>query len=193
MESLGNPNSNVADIERIAQIAHTNGIPLIVDNTFATPYLLRPIEYGADIVVHSATKFIGGHGTAIGGVIVDGGKFDWAVSGKFPCLNRGRTLATHGGCFYTSGWGCGLCDAYSRRIAARHRRNAQPLACVPLFARARNALPARRAPCGKCAQSGGISFKPSEGEARQSPLLPGSPTHALYERYFSRGGGSIFT
>lgn len=88
MESLGNPNSNVADIERIAQIAHTNGIPLIVDNTFATPYLLRPIEYGADIVVHSATKFIGGHGAAIGGVIVDGGKFDWAVSGKFPCLTE---------------------------------------------------------------------------------------------------------
>ena len=88
VESLGNPNSNVADIERIAQIAHTNGIPLIVDNTFATPYLLRPIEYGADIVVHSATKFIGGHGTAIGGVIVDGGKFDWAVSGKFPCLTE---------------------------------------------------------------------------------------------------------
>ena len=88
VESLGNPNSNVADIERIAQIAHTNGIPLIVDNTFATPYLLRPIEYGADIVVHSATKFIGGHGAAIGGVIVDGGKFDWAVSGKFPCLTE---------------------------------------------------------------------------------------------------------
>ena len=83
VESLGNPNSNVADIERIAQIAHTNGIPLIVDNTFATPYLLRPIEYGADIVVHSATKFIGGHGAAIGGVIVDGGTFDW-TNGKFP-------------------------------------------------------------------------------------------------------------
>ena len=172
VESLGNPNSNVADIERIAQIAHTNGIPLIVDNTFATPYLLRPIEYGADIVVHSATKFIGGHGAAIGGVIVDGGKFDWAVSGKFPCLTE-PDPSYHGAVFTQAAGVCGLCDAYSRRIAARHRRNAQPLACVPLFARARNALPARRAPCGKCAQSGGISFKPPEGEARQSPLPAG--------------------
>ena len=83
IESLGNPNSNVIDIEGLAKIAHDNGIPLIVDNTFATPYLLRPIEYGADIVVHSATKFIGGHGTSIGGVIVDGGNFDWAQNDKF--------------------------------------------------------------------------------------------------------------
>ena len=86
IETLGNPNSNVADIEEIAKIAHKHKIPLVVDNTFATPYLVRPIEYGADIVVHSATKFIGGHGTAIGGVIVDGGKFDWIGSGKFPSL-----------------------------------------------------------------------------------------------------------
>ncbi len=86
IETLGNPNSEVVDIEKIAQIAHANKIPLIVDNTFATPYLVRPFEYGADIVVHSATKFIGGHGTTIGGVIVDGGKFDWIASGKFPWL-----------------------------------------------------------------------------------------------------------
>lgn len=86
IETLGNPNSNVADIEEIAKVAHKHKIPLVVDNTFATPYLVRPIEYGADIVVHSATKFIGGHGTAIGGVIVDSGKFDWIGSGKFPSL-----------------------------------------------------------------------------------------------------------
>ncbi len=84
IETLGNPNSNVADIEEIAKVAHRHGIPLVVDNTFATPFLVRPIEYGADIVVHSATKFIGGHGTAIGGVIVDGGKFDWKAGGKYP-------------------------------------------------------------------------------------------------------------
>lgn len=84
IESLGNPSINIIDIEKVAAIAHENGIPLIVDNTFATPYLLRPIEYGADIVVHSATKFIGGHGTTIGGVVIDGGKFDWAASGRFP-------------------------------------------------------------------------------------------------------------
>jgi O-acetylhomoserine (thiol)-lyase len=88
IESLGNPNSSVVDIEAYAKLAHKHGIPLIVDNTFATPYLLRPIEYGADIVVHSATKFIGGHGTSIGGVIVDGGKFDWAASGRFPILTE---------------------------------------------------------------------------------------------------------
>ena len=88
VESLGNPNSNVIDIEAVAEVAHQAGIPLIVDNTFATPYLLRPIDYGADIVVHSATKFIGGHGTSIGGVIVDSGKFDWAASGKFPYLTE---------------------------------------------------------------------------------------------------------
>ena len=88
IETLGNPNSEVVDIERIAKIAHAHNIPLIVDNTFATPYLVRPIEYGADIVVHSATKFIGGHGTTIGGVIVDGGTFDWKASGKFPQLTQ---------------------------------------------------------------------------------------------------------
>ena len=86
IETLGNPNSDIADIEKIASIAHRHQIPLIIDNTFATPYLVRPIEYGADIVVHSATKFIGGHGTTVGGVIVDGGRFDWAASGKFPGL-----------------------------------------------------------------------------------------------------------
>ena len=88
IETLGNPNSDVVDIEAVAEIAHKHKIPLIVDNTFATPYLVRPIEYGADIVVHSATKFIGGHGTAVGGVIVDGGKFDWEASGKFPVLTE---------------------------------------------------------------------------------------------------------
>lgn len=88
IETMGNPNSDVADIEKIAGTAHAHKIPLIVDNTFATPYLVRPIEYGADIVVHSATKFIGGHGTTIGGVIVDSGKFDWEASGKFPALTE---------------------------------------------------------------------------------------------------------
>ncbi len=86
IETLGNPNSDVVDIEKIANIAHKHKIPLVVDNTFATPYLVRPIEHGADIVVHSATKFIGGHGTTIGGVIIEGGKFDWEASGKFPSL-----------------------------------------------------------------------------------------------------------
>ena len=88
IETLGNPNSNLIDIEEVAKIAHKHNIPLVVDSTFATPYLVRPIEYGADIVVHSATKFIGGHGTAIGGVIVDSGNFDWKASGKFPWISE---------------------------------------------------------------------------------------------------------
>ncbi|MBS2904960.1 O-acetylhomoserine aminocarboxypropyltransferase/cysteine synthase, partial [Klebsiella pneumoniae] len=88
IESLGNPNSNIIDVEALAEIAHKHKIPLIVDNTFGTPYLFRPIEHGADIVVHSATKFIGGHGTSLGGIIVDSGKFDWIGSGKFPQLTE---------------------------------------------------------------------------------------------------------
>lgn len=93
MESLGNPNSDVVDMEAIAEIAHKHGLPLIVDNTFATPFLFRPLEHGADVVVHSATKFIGGHGTVMGGVVVDGGKFDWAASDKFPdCPSRIRPI-----------------------------------------------------------------------------------------------------
>lgn len=91
IETLGNPNSDVVDIESVAKIAHKHKIPLVVDNTFATPYLVRPIEYGADIVVHSATKFIGGHGTSIGGVIVDGGNFDWEASGKFDSLTKPKS------------------------------------------------------------------------------------------------------
>ena len=103
IETLGNPNSDVVDIERIAKIAHAHKIPLVVDNTFATPYLVRPFEYGADIVVHSATKFIGGHGTTIGGVIVDGGKFDWEGSGKFkPKLSWGK--------LYQGSRSCSICD-----------------------------------------------------------------------------------
>ena len=143
-ESLGNPNSNVIDIERIAQIAHANGIPLIIDNTFATPYLLRPIEYGLGCLREIPLPDQAG-----------------------PQLPRR--------CFYTGGRGRGLCDAHPRRTAARHRRNAQPLACVPLFAGARNALPARRAPCRKRTQSGGIPLNASEGKARQSPLSARQP------------------
>ena len=100
LETLGNPNSDIPDIDAIAEIAHKHGIPLVIDNTFGTPYLIRPIEHGADIVVHSATKFIGGHGTTLGGVIVDSGKFDWKASGKFP-LSRSRTPATTASALWT--------------------------------------------------------------------------------------------
>ena len=107
IETLGNPNSDVVDIEAIAKIAHAHKIPLVVDNTFATPYLVRPIEYGADIVVHSATKFIGGHGTTIGGVIVDGGKFDWEASGKFASLTEPNP-SYHGISFTKAAGSCSI-------------------------------------------------------------------------------------
>ena len=126
IESLGNPNSNIVDIRAVSDIAHAHGIPLIIDNTFATPYLLRPFEHGADIVVHSATKFIGGHGTSIGGVIVDGGKFDWAASGKFPGLSQ-PSESYHGVRVYRGCRGGGVHHQGARHAAARYGRGAQPV------------------------------------------------------------------
>ena len=126
IETLGNPNSDVVDIEKIAAIAHAHQIPLVVDNTFATPYLVRPLEYGADIVVHSATKFIGGHGTAIGGVIVDGGKFDWETSGKFPSLTEPNP--SYHGISFTKAAGPA---AFVTKI--RHRCNHLSVPLFPVF------------------------------------------------------------
>lgn len=192
VESLGNPNSNVADIERIAQIAHTNGIPLIVDNTFATPYLLRPIEYGADIVVHSATKFIGGHGAAIGGVIVDGGKFDWAVSGKFPCLTEPDP--SYHGAVFTQAAGAA---AYVTRIRAVLLRDTGATLSpwhAFLFLQGLETLSLRvERHVENALKVVAYLSKHPKVKRVNHPSLPGSPTHALYERYFSRGGGSIFT
>ena len=178
VESLGNPNSNVADIERIAQIAHTNGIPLIVDNTFATPYLLRPIEYGADIVVHSATKFIGGHGTAIGGVIVDGGKFDWAVSGKFPCLTEPDP--SYHGAVFTQAAGAA---AYVTRIRAVLLRDTGATLSpwhAFLFLQGLETLSLRveRHVENALKVAAYLSNHPKVKRVNH-PSLPGSPTHAL--------------
>ena len=117
IETLGNPNSNAIDIEKIAKIAHAHGIPLVVDNTFATPFLVRPIEYGADIVVHSATKFIGGHGTAIGGVIVDSGNFDWAASGRYPWVSEPNP--SYHGVSFTAAVGAAAFVTYNRAIILR--------------------------------------------------------------------------
>lgn len=179
VESLGNPNSNVADIERIAQIAHTNGIPLIVDNTFATPYLLRPIEYGADIVVHSATKFIGGHGAAIGGVIVDGGKFDWAVSGKFPCLTEPDP--SYHGAVFTQAAGAA---AYVTRIRAVLLRDTGATLSpwhAFLFLQGLETLSLRveRHVENALKVAAYLSNHPKVKRVNH-PSLPGSPTHALY-------------
>ena len=117
IETLGNPNSNVADIEKIAEIAHKHGLPLVVDSTFSTPYLVRPFEYGADIVVHSATKFIGGHGTAVGGVVIDGGSFDWAASGKYPWISEPNP--SYHGVSFTDAAGPAAFVTYIRAILLR--------------------------------------------------------------------------
>ena len=154
IESLGNPHSNIIDIEAVADIAHRHQIPLIVDNTFGTPYLIRPIEHGADIVVHSATKFIGGHGTSLGGVIVDSGKFDWATSGKFPQLTEPD--ASYHGIRFIDAAGAA---AYATRIRAfitRYRSSHQPIQCLYPTARPGNSFSTCRASCRKCTESGGI-------------------------------------
>ncbi len=192
LETLGNPNSNITDIERVATIAHSNGIPLIVDNTFATPYLLRPIEYGADIVVHSATKFIGGHGTSLGGVIVDSGKFDWKKSGKFAQLTE-LDPCYHGISFTEAAGNL----AYIVRIRAVLLRDTG--ACISPFnsfmllqgletlslrveRHVENAIKI-------------VDFLNSHPkiEAVNHPSLPTHQDNGLYKKYFPNGGGSIFT
>jgi O-acetylhomoserine (thiol)-lyase len=192
IESLGNPHSNIIDIEAVADIAHRHQIPLIVDNTFGTPYLIRPIEHGADIVVHSATKFIGGHGTSLGGVIVDSGKFDWATSGKFPQLTEPD--ASYHGIRFIDAAGAA---AYATRIRAILLRDTgaaispfnafillQGLETLSLRVErhVKNALKV-------------VEFLNRHPKVKKvnHPSLPEHPDHALYNRYFPHGASSIFT
>lgn len=191
-ETLGNPNSNIIDIEAVAEIAHRHKIPVIIDNTFGTPYLIRPIEHGADIVVHSATKFIGGHGTSLGGVIVDSGKFDWAGSGKFPQLTEPD--ASYHGVRFTDAAGPA---AYITRIRAVLLRDTgatispfnafillQGLETLSLRLErhVENALKV-------------VRFLHDHPKVKRvnHPSLPSHPDHNLYNRYFPKGAGSIFT
>ena len=192
IETLGNPNSNVIDIEAVAAVAHRHGIPLIVDNTFGTPYLIRPIEHGADIVVHSATKFIGGHGTSLGGVIVDSGRFDWAASGKFPQLSE-PDPSYHGERF-TEAAGAA---AYAVRIRAILLRDTgaalSPFnAFILLQGLETLSLRVERHVQNALKVVEYLSHHPGVVRVNH-PALPGHPDHALYERYFPQGGGSIFT
>ena len=192
IETFGNPNCNLIDLEKVADIAHRHRIPLIVDNTFGTPYLIRPMENGADIVVHSATKFIGGHGTSLGGIIVDSGKFDWAASGKFPQLTE-PDPNYHGVRFVEAAGAA----AYVLRIRAVLLRDTG--ACISPFnaflllqgletlslrveRHVENALKV-------------VAFLQSHPKVQQvnHPSLPGHPDHVLYQRYFPKGAGSIFT
>lgn len=192
IETLGNPNSNIIDIEAVAEIAHRHNIPLIIDNTFGTPFLIRPIEHGADIVVHSATKFIGGHGTSLGGVIVDSGKFDWVASGKFPQLTEPD--ASYHGVRFVDAAGAA---AYAIRIRAVLLRDTG--ACISPF----NAfillqgletlsLRMERHVANALKVVEFLTDHPKV-ENVNHPSLPQHPDHALYERYFPNGAGSIFT
>ncbi|MCD7794378.1 MAG: O-acetylhomoserine aminocarboxypropyltransferase/cysteine synthase [Alistipes sp.] len=192
IETLGNPNSNVIDIEAVAAVAHRHGIPLIVDNTFGTPYLIRPIEHGADIVVHSATKFIGGHGTSLGGVIVDSGRFDWAASGKFPQLSEPDS--SYHGVRFTEAAGAA---AYAVRIRAILLRDTgaalSPFnAFILLQGLETLSLRVERHVQNALKVVEYLSHHPGVVRVNH-PALPGHPDHALYERYFPQGGGSIFT
>ena len=192
VETLGNPNSSLVDIAALAALAHENGIPLIIDSTFATPYLLRPIEYGADIVVHSATKFIGGHGTALGGVIVDAGNFDWAASGKFPGLSEPNpsyhgvrlTEAAGNAAYITKARVTLLRDTGATLAPFNAFLLLQGLETLSLRVErhVENALKV-------------VSYLQTQPKVLKinHPALPDSPYHALYKRYFPKGGGSIFT
>lgn len=192
IETLGNPNSNVVDIEEIAKIAHENKIPLVIDNTFGTPYLIRPIEYGADIVVHSATKFIGGHGTTIGGVIVDSGKFDWEASGKFPSLVE-PNLSYHGISF-TKAAGPAAFVTKIRAILLRDTGATLSPIHAFIFLQGLETLSLRvERHVENALKVVDYLSKHPQVEKVNHPSLPDAPTHDLYEKYFPNGGGSIFT
>ncbi len=192
VETLGNPHSNVVDIEAIARAAHSHGIPLIIDNTFGTPYLIRPIEHGADIVVHSATKFIGGHGSSLGGVIVDSGRFDWKASGKFPQLTEPDD--NYHGVVFAEAVGAA---AYVARIRAVLLRDTgatiSPFnAFILLQGLESLSLRVERHVENALKIVEYLSHHPKVKKVNH-PLLPGRADHQLYERYFPNGAGSIFT
>ena len=192
IETLGNPNSNIADIEEIAKIAHKHNIPLVVDSTFATPYLVRPIEYGADIVIHSATKFIGGHGTAIGGVIVESGNFDWKSSGKYPWISEPNP-SYHGISFADAAKGAAFVT-YIRAILLRDTGSTLSPFHAFLFFQGLETLSLRvERHVENALKIVDFLSKHPQVEAVHHPSLPTESSHKLYKKYFPNGGGSIFT
>ena len=192
IESLGNPNSNIIDIEKVAAIAHAHKIPLVVDSTFATPYLLRPIEHGADIVVHSATKFIGGHGTAIGGVIVDSGKFDWEASGKFPSLVEPNP--SYHGVSFTKAAGPAAFVTKIRAILLRDTGATISPFHAFMFLQGLETLSLRVERHVENALKV-VDFLKNHPQVERvnHPSLPESGYKDLYDKYFPKGAGSIFT
>ena len=192
LETLGNPNSDIPDIDAIAEIAHKHGLPLVIDNTFGTPYLIRPIEHGADIVVHSATKFIGGHGTTLGGIIVDSGKFDWKASGKYPAI-ADPNPSYHGVSFVEAA-GPTAFVTYIRAILLRDMGATISPFNAFLLLQGTETLSLRidRHVENTKKVVEYLSKHPLV-EHVNHPSLPNHPDHALYEKYFPNGGASIFT
>ena len=192
IETLGNPNSDIPDIDALAELAHKHGLPLVVDNTFGTPYLIRPIEHGADIVVHSATKFLGGHGTTLGGIIVDSGKFDWAASGKYPAI-AAPNPSYHGVSFVNAA-GPAAFVTYIRAILLRDTgASISPFAAF-LLLQGVETLSLRLERHAENTKKV-VEFLASHPQVEHvnHPSLTNHPDHALYEKYFPNGGGSIFT
>lgn len=192
LETLGNPNSDIPDIDAIAEIAHKHGLPLVIDNTFGTPYLIRPIEHGADIVVHSATKFIGGHGTTLGGIIVDSGKFDWKASGKYPAI-ADPNPSYHGVSFVEAA-GPAAFVTYIRAILLRDMGATISPFNAFLLLQGTETL-SRRIDRHVENTKKVVEYlsKHPLVEHVNHPSLPNHPDHALYEKYFPNGGASIFT
>lgn len=192
IETLGNPNSDIPDIEALVEIAHKHGLPLVIDNTFGTPYLIRPIEHGADIVVHSATKFIGGHGTTLGGVIVDGGTFDWAASGRYPWISEPNP--SYHGVKFTEAAGAAAFATYIRAILLRDTgATISPFAAFLLLQGTETLSLRIERHVENTKKVIEYLLNNPKVEKVNHPSLPDHPDHALYERYFPNGGASIFT
>ncbi len=192
LETLGNPNSDIPDIEAIAQIAHRHGLPLVIDNTFGTPYLIRPIEHGADVVVHSATKFIGGHGTTLGGIIVDSGRFDWKASRKYPAIAEPNP--SYHGVSFVDAAGPAAFVTYIRAVLLRDTGACIAPISAFLLLQGVETLSLRLERHAENTKKV-VQFLASHPQVEKvnHPSLPEHPDHALYEKYFPNGGASIFT
>ncbi len=192
IETLGNPNSDIPDIDALAELAHSHGLPLVIDNTFGTPYLIRPIEHGADIVVHSATKFIGGHGTVLGGVIVDGGTFDWAASGRYPWISEPNP--SYHGVKFTEAAGKAAFATYIRAILLRDTGAAiSPFNAFALLQGTETLSLRLDRHWENTKKVIEYLVNNPKVEKVNHPSLNEHPDHALFEKYFPNGGGSIFT
>ena len=192
IETLGNPNSDIPDIDALSELAHKHGLPLVVDNTFGTPYLIRPIEHGADIVVHSATKFIGGHGTTLGGVIVDSGKFDWSASGKYPAIAEPNP--SYHGVSFVNAVGPAAFVTYIRAILLRDTgATLSPFSAFLLLQGTETLSLRLERHAENTAKVVEFLKNHPQVEKINHPSLPEHPQHELYKKYFPNGGGSIFT